>query len=165
MAHMATRSPLKPLIFAAALLISVGTVSRLAAQDSFASSVTVPDTLTLAVTLRTYTGTATQTTVAGVTTTGTIALSYLTGGLLQAQTTFNGVSTTYVGSLSHASFNGTNRVRSGLLNAFSLLTASGISFGNPTPPIPLIVDKTVAYGGLQNADGSVLTFRALRQTN
>ena len=31
--------------------------------------------------------------------------------------------------------------------------------------LPVIVNKDVAYGGIQTADGSVLTFRATRDAN
>ncbi len=172
---MKTGSFLRTIVAASALLLSVGSVSHLAAQSAepafVADKVYTDGPIT-----RTYTGTATQTTAAGVTTTGTFSLLHHRDGVVQASITLNGVVTNYGGNL--VASTGFFPTPIDLTHPYRIVKNTGllINFGSPPASpdgvvnatviilsqVPVFVDKTVAYGGQQNADGSVLTFRAMR---
>ena len=116
--------------------------------------------------LRTYSGPATQVTAAGAATSGTFTFSYFKGGQLSATTVFNGVTTSYYGLLPHIKSNGISGERAGfLLTSIPTTTTSGgaVFTTYSTTIIPVVVDKTVVSGGIQNADGTSLTFRGERQ--
>ena len=170
---MKTSFSLRAFVTASALLLFVGGISHLAAQS--AGTALVPSaTYVEGPVTRTYTGTATQTT-AGVSTSGTFTLSYHQGGYVEAATTLNGVVVNYSGKLvSSPEF----LVVTELGGTFKKFKNTGLLIHSGAPPagpggvvdavvlilsqMPVFVDKSVAYGGQQNEDGSVLTFRATR---
>ena len=172
---MKTSFLLRTIVAASALFLSVGSISRLAAQDA-ETVTTTGKVYTDGPITRTYTGTATQTTAAGVTTTGTFSLLYHRDAVVQASITFNGVVTYYGGNL--VASTGFYPTPIDLTHPYKQVKNTGllINAGSPPPSpngislpvvvilsqMPAFVDKTVAYGGQQNADGSVLTFRATR---
>lgn len=119
-----------------------------------------------------YTGTVTQTTAAGQVTTGTFTLYFapvagsdvttfkqLDSGRLLATIILNGVTTNYAGRLA--------------LNSHGVRSAPGIAYlrpfaagsAQPVPAaakIPLFIEASLAYGGIQDEAGTSLTFRATR---
>ena len=172
---------LRTLLFTGVLLLSVGAASRLFAQDSL----TIPDESNpqkivlsanpgvVKAPTRTYTGVATQTSAAGVKTTGTVTVNFYRGGGLDALITLNGVPKSYSGevlassSLLTLTTTGTKPVKtSGVLNPLTVVDTQEGKFTSIfiDGQVPVIVNKTVAYGGIQNDDGSSLTFRAARDT-
>ena len=165
---MKTPPFLKILLRVAALLLSLGTLSHLAAQDAstFATASTT-DTVPIAP-RRTYTGTATLTTAAGVTTTGTFTLYVLKKGALHATPTFNGVSASYEGGLatSYSSFtespDSVRRKVSGFVSTPVTVTNPDGSMTISALPLPLMIYSSITYGGMVNEDGSVLSVRAVR---
>ena len=155
------------------MLLSLGSVAHLSAQTT---AVDEPANLTSAslpitvVPLRTYTGTAVQTSAAGVAITGTITISFSAGAKLNATTTIGGVTTIYSGELLASDavlrVTGTGTYHTpktvGAFNTSTVLNGPARTIVVATGQIPVIVNKAVAYGGLQNDDGSALTFRATR---
>lgn len=177
---MQARSSLKPLFLVGALLLSAGAASRLSAQNSLSfteagvsgTPAVATNVAAVPAPLRTYTGTVIQTSAAGVKSNGTITVSFYKGGGLDATITLNGVVTTYFGELLPSSSTlrltpggmRPNRT-TGFLNPLTTVTTQEggtVAFTFIDNQLPVIVNKSAAYGGLQKDDGSTLTFRAAR---
>ncbi len=120
-----------------------------------------------------YTGTVTQTTATGLVTTGTFTLNTASAladdpyafkdidSRLIASITLNGVTTEYAGRLA--------------LNSQGVRTVPGIAYLRPVvtgtsqpvtaaAKIPIFVNASLAYGGIQDEAGTSLTFRASKVT-
>lgn len=160
------------------LFLVVGTAGRLSAQ-----TVRQP---TFPRTIRTYVGTVTQTSAAGAVTTGTFELDLKTQGTLYAQTVIDGTTVSYYGLVSRASLGERRTSGSGYIQFLPLpisatpgstdtvalgLAGKVLTVNVPTegtitpldlPKIPVVINRTAAYGGILNADGSSLVFRGAR---
>ena len=123
---------------------------------------------------RTYSGTATQTTAAGVVTTGVFTLKVESDGTLDGTFTFGGVNSAYYGAVARTNL-GEKRVNgSGYLQALIPVTVnftngdgtiSPVTIATPNTSVvkvPLVIDSTSVTGGILNADGSSLLFRGDR---
>ena len=164
-APMQPRSFLRFPLFAAALLCLSVTAAHLQAQgfQTFAESSSAPAGIVSNITAsRTYSGTVTQVTAAGQLVQGTFMLSVFKTGGVSASTSLAGVDTIYSGLLSPTTFYSQGQ-HTGFLVAQA---AGGFVEVKPTAPgavvVPFVFNKTEAFGGVQQADGTLLTFRAAR---
>ena len=165
---MLSPSPRRITALAAALLLALGAHSHVAAQGSVPIAVPVNDPVNVTILpvfvgpVRNYVGTATQTTTDGQTVTGTFSLAFYKGGGLFATTVFNGVSASYSGVLTQSSTRSSGQRTGSIYFNFPVVDASGQGLNAVATGVPLFVTKTVAYGGIQNEDGTILTFRGTR---
>ena len=163
--------PYPAFLLTAVSLCLTGALSSLCAQtDAGAATVTVQTSVDGAATTlpivvppiyfyTNYTGTVTQTTVAGVTTTGTFYLAVNGNSQINATVVLGGVTTNYVGVVRRQA----SKERNGTGSGYLILADSANHRVPGSDRIPLTVGKGVFYGGTLGEDGTSLVFRGTEQ--
>lgn len=140
-------SRVKTLLFAGALLLSLGSARPLLAQANISVA-------------RTYTGTAIQTTAAGQRTTGTFALYVRTDGEVFAKTVINDVVIDYFGTLAAFTEGSTKTTGAAYVSGARSYTIVGgkVVYGPKQPKIPVFIKNVEVYGGILDQSGNELLF-------